>query len=132
MRLCDGISALLLKSLSCFIAATLSRRAESHAGRLGERVGIWDQDYRSITNHKRCPLPRGAAAFLRVDLGRCCRTEAGPVPGPDFNALLLRETPRQLRLAFSWIKSGVCNTLLVSLPELKFVFTPHLELLNVE
>lgn len=44
------------------------------------------------------PLPRGAVALLRFDPGWCCRTETSPVPGPDFNALLLRDsTPAEAR-----------------------------------
>lgn len=33
-----------------FYTATLSRHVESYAQHLGEWVGIWDEDYRSVTN----------------------------------------------------------------------------------
>lgn len=49
------------------------------------------------------PLPRSAVAFLHLDLGWCCRTETSPAPGPDFNALLLRDsTPAEARFLVDW------------------------------
>lgn len=122
MRLCDGISALFLKVCHVLYpprypgARSRTRSVSGNVLAFGIRITEASQTM---------PLPRGAVDFARLDFRLVLQDWGQSWALALTLTLCCPETPRQLRLASSWIQSGVCNTLLVSWPEFKFVFTPH-------
>lgn len=85
------------KSVVLYTRHVIPARGVVHGASRGTR---WHLGSGLQKHHKSqtMPLPRSAVAFLHLDLGWCCRTETSPVPGPDFNALLLRDsTPAEAR-----------------------------------
>lgn len=115
MRLFDGISALFPKACHVLYLHVIPAR-----GVRASRGTCWHLGSGFQKHHERW-LRCGLLLTLRLDLRWGCRTETLPLT----LTLCSTEMRCQLRLGSWWIKSEVCNTLLVSSPELKFIFTPH-------